>query len=239
MSRPGLNAASRPFLNTRPIRRVATALWIRGRPAGARQRLALLARLDRGRARGRPSSSRSRPRSRERRERQKNLEKAFQGMDLDQLNARIVFLNGKLTERSFGWSDLFERLTEVVPNDVRLHSLNPRFTFEDTGELDNVFRGDRVGLIIRGAAKNDEVILEFVDALFQHESFERPSLQNETILDRGETNFDLGVIYLPEARAAVEEAAEEAVQASDGDAPEDAAVAADSPDAQPESEEAS
>jgi len=192
MSRPGLNAAREPFYNTRPVRRIVSALWAGGAIlllvnawlywrawTGQNDRQEELAQLESG------ISAKT--------EREKAIQSAIAGIEIDALNEQIYYLNGKLAERTFGWSELFDRLSDVLPNEVRLSQLNPQFA----GGADEVFTGDSVLLLLMGTAKQDEALLEFIDALFKHSSFRRPSLQTEAKNDAGEIRWVLNAVYFP------------------------------------------
>jgi len=139
-------------------------------------------------------------------EREKNIKSAISDIRIDELNARVNYLNGKLAERTFGWSQLFDRLSEVLPNDVRLHQLRPLFSLEEDTSADFVFTGDRVDLLLSGSAKTDEEILALIDGFFKHDSFKRPSIQTESKTDGGEVEWSMSVVYLPLVVSASDEA---------------------------------
>ena len=80
------------------------------------------------------------------------------------------------------------------------------------------------------------MVLQFVDALFEHDSFRAPNLSKESLQDDGLLDFALAVIY--EARPpepAVEAAAEETTADAGGD-PVDPAAAASASEASQASE---
>jgi Tfp pilus assembly protein PilN len=43
------------------------------------------------------------------------------------LSEQTQFVNARLAERAFSWSELLDRLERVIPNDVRLESISPTF----------------------------------------------------------------------------------------------------------------
>ena len=55
-------------------------------------------------------------------------------IDLETLSAQTRFINARLAERAFSWSELLDRLESVIPNDVRITAINP--SFEDDGTVD-------------------------------------------------------------------------------------------------------
>ncbi|HEV2855434.1 MAG TPA: PilN domain-containing protein [Thermoanaerobaculia bacterium] len=198
-----LNLARRPFLNSRPVVRVALLLWLFG--------FALLlwnvVQFQRYLAESADKRAQIERGEREiTRQRQINagLKSRLDDLDLDQLNERVEFLNEKIEERTFSWSLLLDRLAEVLPNDVRLLRLTPQTQQEDQ-------RGARrrkpaansgprrIPLTISGETRDDDALLRFVDNLFAHPAFADP---NPTREDRvGEAgnlvNFDLSVQYIP------------------------------------------
>lgn len=200
-----LNLARRPFLNSRPVVRIALLLWALGlilllanvyffwdyltRSADKRQQI----------ARGERES-----------ERQQVVTRQFQSrldkIDLRRLNDQVDFLNQKIAERTFSWSLLLDRLAEVLPNDVRLVRLSPKTSEQAKRDLQRT-RGDRPGssadevlLTITGESRSDEALFRFVDNLFAHPGFREPNLPHK---ERGEDNlvkFDLNVFYIPGGR---------------------------------------
>lgn len=200
-----LNLAKRPFLNPRPVQRVTILLWVLGLAVAAFNGRLYFSHY--------AGSSEIRQRQQEleesiERERRAvdELEAELASYDLKLHNEQSAFLNAKIAERSFSWSDLFDRLGEAMPADVRLTSLSP--SFGDRGRSRTRTRENEVLLGIRATAKSSEVVLEFVDSLFAHPSFRAPNLISESLQDSQLIDFGLSVIY--EARRQPAEAAGEA-----------------------------
>lgn len=198
------NLARRPFVNDRVIGRVAILLWglaglllvgnlivYRGYLTGTEERREQLAEVEAA--------------IRHERARIVELERELRGLDLERQNRQVGFLNRRIAERTFGWSDLFDRLTEVLPDDVRLQRLSPGFA---DGREDRRARSrdvdGAVTLAILGEARRDEALLELLDGLFAHPSFGRPQLHRETRDRSGRLAFTLHVPYLPGDPRAVE-----------------------------------
>ena len=129
-------------------------------------------------------------------------------LDLAQQNEQVEFLNRKIAERTFSWSLLFDRLTETMPDGVRLIQLQPaaisgerersRARTGTEAELAAPLASDRVPLVIAAEAKSDEEMLQFVDNLFGHLSFTNPNLLQEARNDEGDRiKFNVHVTYLP------------------------------------------
>lgn len=206
--RAHLNLSRRPFLNTRPVTRVALLLWALGALlllgnvtlfwnylSGSTEKRAELARMEQQVEKERESVGR--------------LEARLAGLDLEQQNEQVEFLNRKIAERTFSWSLLFDRLTETLPDDVRLIQLQPAAIGEeertrtrsrartDAGRAAPL-ASDRVPLVIAAEAKSDEDLSQFVDNLFGHPSFNNPNLLQETRSEEGNRiRFNIHVTYLP------------------------------------------
>lgn len=196
-----LNLARRPFLNSRPVVRTATILWLLGallllgnvmlfwsylsESEEKRTELASLeAEIEAERTRG------------------AQLKERVAARDLEQYNRGVQYLNRKIMERTFSWSLLFDNLARVMPNDVRITRLKPTGVVD--AEADRRSRvsveEEGVTLQIQGEAKNDEAFLQFVENLFTP-PFNEPDFSRETFDEEegGILKFDLTVRYLPEA----------------------------------------
>jgi Tfp pilus assembly protein PilN len=204
----GLNLARRPFVNSRPVTRVALLL-------GGAGLLLLLGNVSlfwsyfAGSENLRGELRAVREQSDTERETIARLEGQVASLDLGRQNEQVEFLNGKIAERTFSWSLLFDRLAAVLPGDVRLARLTPtaderrdaagsRRTFRSgrRGE-GGAAAGERVNLELSGEARNYEALLRFVDNLFSHPAFEEPNLTREDRDDDGLITFNLEVVYLP------------------------------------------
>jgi Tfp pilus assembly protein PilN len=231
-----LNLSRRPFLNTRPVTRVALLLWVLGGLlllgnvtlfwnylSGSTEKREELARIEEQVEREGESVRR--------------LEARLAGLDLEQQNEQVEFLNRKIAERTFSWSLLFDRLTETMPDDVRVIQLSPaaisgdeRSRTRTDDEQAAPLASDRVPLSIAAEAKSDEDLNEFVDNLFSHPSFSNPNFAKEDRSEEGNRiRFSIHVIYLPrnptpgvtveEEPEVVEETATPAVPATPRPAP--------------------
>ena len=216
-----VNLASRPFANTRPLRRVAVLLWIVGAVLAAVAGT-LYWRSFFGIEGGREKiAAVDRSLAAERR-RLAAAETALAGMDLRRQNVEAAYLEARLRERTFPWSALFEHLAQVLPRKVRLVSLSPQVgdarARSGRRGAEALLRGrrpapvaggGRVHLQMAGVAANDEALTDLLDRLFASNWFANPSLPNER-RENGQLGFSLGVSYLPAGRAAAARAAEAA-----------------------------
>jgi Tfp pilus assembly protein PilN len=194
-----LNLAREPFVNLRPIRRLSWILWVLGALllianivvywrfiSGQGQRMDLLEELEAGIVRQQSEIS--------------HLEQELAGLDIDGQNQQTVFLNSRISQRTFSWSNLFDRLAEVLPDDVHLSRVSPRISQggSASGSGASTFAAEeRVHLGITGVAKSDTALLAMVDGLFNHPSFVRPDLAREAKKSQQQFDFSLDVIYLP------------------------------------------
>ena len=205
-----LNLSRRPFLNSRPVVRVSLLLWLLGfllllgnvtlfwrYRSDSETKRAELARLE--------------EQIEAERGRVDRLGDRVKSFDLEQHNEKILYLNRKIAERTFSWSLLFDQLTRVMPNDVRLSRLSPAGVVQKDSEIRRtglqIQSDGRVTLTILGEAKSDEAFERFVNSLFEvpfeHPNFSRESLSTD---DKGIRllKFDMTVDYLPSAAAAQE-----------------------------------
>ncbi|HWN40974.1 MAG TPA: hypothetical protein VNW71_02070 [Thermoanaerobaculia bacterium] len=199
-----LNLSRRPFLNTRPVARVALLLWTLGG-------LLLLGNVTLfwNYLSGSTEKREELVRMEEQLEREKDavgrLEARLAGLDLVLQNEQVEFLNRKIAERTFSWSLLFDQLTETMPNNVRVIQLQPAAIGEDVrrrtrteAERTAPLASDRVPLVIAAEAKSDEDMNQFVDNLFDHPAFSNPDFSKETRSEEGDRiEFSVHVTYLP------------------------------------------
>jgi len=194
-----LNLSRRPFTNSRPVTRTAVLLWVLGvllllgnvslfwsYLSGSAEKRAQLARMEAQVARESRQVA--------------QLETRLANSDVEQQNKEVSFLNRKIAERTFSWSLLFDRLSEVLPNGVRLTRLAPNALADAKEREDTVTlrsRDNRVMLTINGEAKSDEALLQLVDHLFAHPAFEEPDLTRESREEDDLVKFDVKALYLP------------------------------------------
>jgi hypothetical protein len=198
-----LDLAARPFVNRRPVVRLALLLWLAG---GALLAGNLWLYWDFLAGRGDVHARRLKVEeaiSIEER-RISGLAGELAGSDLEAQNEQVAYLNQRIDQRRFSWSRLFDELAELLPRDVRIQSLTPGGS--DSGgsrpaarrSADAVDDG-RVLLRIEAEARSDEAIFELVDALFADRDFERPNLLQQAAAEGGPIRFSLDTIYRPPA----------------------------------------
>jgi hypothetical protein len=205
-----LNLARRPFLNSRPVVRVALLLWLlglglllvnlwqflgyRGRSADKREQIA-----------------RKETEIENQRAALARLQKTLDSFNLEAQNQKVDFLNKQIAERTFSWSRLLDRVAERLPNDVRLNRLAPLTGEKAERQLQRsggtaarrpAKASDLVPLLITGESRNDEALLSFVDSLFKP-PFTEANLAREERAEDGKTlKFEISVQYRPGPPAA-------------------------------------
>ncbi|MFB3118836.1 MAG: PilN domain-containing protein [Myxococcota bacterium] len=195
-----LNLAQKPFVNWRPVRRVGYLLWIAGlllavlngflywdylsgqgvTETGLQE---VMGQLD---------------------EESRLLESArarLAGLETEELNSKVEFVNLRIQQRTFSWSRLFDVFAATLPDDVRLSTLTPKF--EDargrSRSRTTDLRSDAVQLEIRGQAKSSKALLEFLDRLFAHAAFDDPDLHREQARrDQEIIEFSISTSYRPD-----------------------------------------
>ncbi len=200
MSAGAVNLARRPFANTRPIRRVAWALWGLGAVLATVAGVAYWRSLFGIEGRRAEIAGVERSITAERR-RLAAAENTLASFDLRHQNVEASYVAERLRERTFPWSELFEHLGDVLPRRVRLFSLSPTAEGADaTAATRNrrtaVTASGRVFLQMTGSAATDEDLTKLLDNLFASGWFANPTLPTER-RENGGITFVLKVSYLP------------------------------------------
>ena len=199
-----LNLSRRPFLNSRPVVRVSLLLLLLG--------LALLLWnvVQFQRYLSESADKRAQIEQGERevaRQQQVNadLQSRLDALDLGQMNERVEFLNEMIAERTFSWSLLIDRLTDTLPNDVRLVRLTPSLKSREELQRRNRRRTQeeeerRIPLEISAESRgNDNAHLQFVDNLFAHPAFDDADITRQERLEEAGNllKFEVTVQYIP------------------------------------------
>ncbi|HUP24912.1 MAG TPA: PilN domain-containing protein [Thermoanaerobaculia bacterium] len=201
-----LNLARHPLVNRRPLQRVAAALWVAAALVLLVDVAVLFRHFTSSTAGNEQLVGLERDIAQEV-ESLRSLERALNGFALVEQNRQVEFLNARIAQRTFPWSQLFEQLGEVLPDGVRLQSLRPAVAEDDEPARPRSTRTRTsvpearpprwVQLQIAGEAETGAAILDLVDALFEHAAFSEPNLRNEA-QQRGLYRFNLTVRYLPD-----------------------------------------
>ena len=121
---PTVNLARRPFVNRRPVLRVAILLWILG-AALAIHNFRQFTGHRTGTSEYREGLETVGQEIRGERRKLAELDKELAKVSLRRENRHTEFLNQLIAFRTFPWSALFDDLEQVVPIDVKLLSVKP------------------------------------------------------------------------------------------------------------------
>jgi len=116
----------------------------------------------------------------------------LRGVNVKQLSEQAQFVNARLAERAFSWSELLDRLERVLPDDVRIESVAPGFG--KTGI---------VHLTMQGSAKTGDGMTRTIDRLNHDPHFANPFPTAEDRTDNG-YKFGIGVDYRPSIPRSIE-----------------------------------
>ena len=201
-----LNLAERPFVNERPVRRTAMLLWIVGATLLVLN-VGVYERHWSGQQEKRATIDLIESRRTDETNKLRELQVQFADLGVDDQNSQIQFLNTQIAKRTFSWSNLMDRLAEVLPETVQLRRVTPRVTDSDDSRRSRAGVGSEntVTVEMSGVARSDEALLAFVDALFAHPIFAAPNLANESQQEGNLDQFSLSVLYLPDRQPPVEQ----------------------------------
>ena len=115
----------------------------------------------------------------------------LRGVNVKLLAEQAQFVNARLAERAFSWSELLDRLERVLPDDVRIESVSPSFA-----------KDGMVHLTLLGVAKTGYGMTNTLDRLNRDSRFASAFPTSEEHSPTG-WKFSIGVDYRPSiARAA-------------------------------------
>jgi Tfp pilus assembly protein PilN len=117
-------------------------------------------------------------------------------LDFNGLRQQAEFANDAIRRRVFSWTELFNRLEEVVPPSVMLSAVRPEIQAEG------------ISIVAEGMAKDQEGLLVFEEGLIRSAYFARIYPGSERREQRGgELHFSLKFDYLPAGRPDAPQAA--------------------------------
>ena len=108
------------------------------------------------------------------------------------MTAQTQYVNSRLAERAFSWSELLDRLERVLPDDVRLVSISPSFN-----------KDGLVHLSLACVGKTGTSLVKTLDNFNRDGHFSRPFPTSENETAAG-FSFGIGVDYRPTIARMVE-----------------------------------
>lgn len=133
-------------------------------------------------------------------------------LDFKGLAQQAEFANDAIRHRVFSWTELFNRLEEVVPPEVMMTALRPEILPEG------------ISIIADGMAKDQEALLKLEENLIRSAYFARIYPGSERREQRGgELHFSLKFDYMPAGRAEATPAAPAAPAVKPGKPPQEVA----------------
>jgi Tfp pilus assembly protein PilN len=126
------------------------------------------------------------------RSRAERADAQLRGINLAALDQDSKFINARLAERAFSWSELLDRLEGVLPEDVRIRTIAP--TFGKT----------LVHLELACDAKNSNGMLATITRFMRDPNFANPFPRNESESTANAYMFAIGVDYKPSIPRSVE-----------------------------------
>jgi Tfp pilus assembly protein PilN len=109
----------------------------------------------------------------------------LRSVDTKLLSAQAAYVNARLAERAFSWSELLDRLERVLPDDVRIESIAPTFN-----------RDGMVHLILPCYGKSNSSMVTTIDRLNHDPQFSNAFPSNEDKVQDG-YRFNISVDYKP------------------------------------------
>lgn len=116
----------------------------------------------------------------------------LRGVNVKLLADQAQFVNARLAERAFSWSELLDRLERVLPDDVRIESVSPSFS-----------KDGLVHLTLVAIAKTGNGMTGTLDRLNRDPRFANAFPTSEEHTNAG-WKFGIGVDYRPSIARAME-----------------------------------
>ena len=109
----------------------------------------------------------------------------LRSIDVPLMTEQAQYVNSRLAERAFSWSELLDHLERVLPDDVRLLSISPSFN-----------KNGLVHLSLSCVGKTGTSMITTLDRFNRDNHFARPFPTSEDNTGNG-YSFGIGVDYRP------------------------------------------
>jgi hypothetical protein len=123
------------------------------------------------------------------RENEQVAKRRLQGLDLTRLDQQTKFINAKLAERAFSWSQLLDELESILVDDVRLVSVSP--TFDKSGAI---------MLSLSFETKSNDGMITTINRMNADPQFADAFPTTESQIEGG-YSFVINARYMPQARS--------------------------------------
>lgn len=127
------------------------------------------------------------------RNRAQQADAQLRGINLAALDQDTRFINARLAERAFSWSELLDRLESVLPDDVRVRSIAPSFS-----------KNGLVHLELACDAKTTSGMIETVNRFMKDKNFTNAFPRTESQTSQTSYTFNVAVDYKPSIPRPVE-----------------------------------
>jgi len=181
------NLSTRPFYNERAVNLwlLVAAVLLAGATAFNVNRVIHYSRSDTSLAR---QASADEARAAQLRSSASRLRSSIDSKDLDRVSVDARRANELIEQRTFSWTELFNRFEATLPDEVRMTGVRPHFDRERGNVL-------TVNVVARGV----DDVNQFMDNLEATGAFRQPRSTEERVNDQGQLEASLEVIYLPAA----------------------------------------
>ena len=126
--------------------------------------------------------------------RHRRVLKGVRDFDIKSISLRTTKANEVIDWRAFSWTRLFNRLEEVLPNNVRMTSVRPIFRDRDRNANSNDPKRS-VSVGVEGLARDWDSLFEIQTNLFEHPSFGHVNPRFIEKAGNGEFAFSIEFVY--------------------------------------------
>ncbi len=179
-----LNLASRPYRDYRPVYAVVVA-------ASLLAAFLMLNNIDtyyryiRDTKNTRSEIARIEAQTQQEQRKEEASKRRLASIDIVHLDSQSRFVNAKLAERAFSWSNLLDDLEDVLADDVRLLSVGPSFDTDGNIRLNLQF-----------ASKSGDGMITTINRMNRDPRFANPFPSSEVAVEGG-YQFGLSARYIP------------------------------------------